>query len=281
MYIAAALIFTAQLSMAQQRSSERRSASKSRSQNKNHTISKQQRSRTSHARVERKDFSNAEKSTKARSLYQSDKRKQKGEDRNVSRSTHQNHYRSQNSDRNGYRSGSRSKAKNHFERSYTRRNARSGGHGHINHYYHNKRKVRNLYYNYKRVPAVRMIYHTSWHRFYAARYPAYNYGHLVNHRLSLISGRQAQYHVGEVAAVFGRVYETYYDDINNEFYLYFGAPYPQNDFTVVVTGREARKMRRHSPRYYIGRDFIVSGLVTQWNGNPEIVINYSSQLKRY
>jgi hypothetical protein len=84
-----------------------------------------------------------------------------------------------------------------------------------------------------------------------------------------------------VAAVFGRVYETYYDDINNEFYLYFGAPYPQNDFTVVVTGREARKMRRHSPRYYIGRDFIVSGLVTQWNGNPEIVINYSSQLKRY
>ncbi|MDZ7775027.1 MAG: hypothetical protein U5L09_05135 [Bacteroidales bacterium] len=86
-----------------------------------------------------------------------------------------------------------------------------------------------------------------------------------------------------MAAVFGRVYETYYDDINNEVLSLFWGARTRRTISPVSGHRtgSAEKCASHSPRYYIGRDFIVSGLVTQWNGNPEIVINYSSQLKRY
>lgn len=230
------------------------------------------------------DHGNIRKNKKidrAKAQRQRNVKHRQSENRISSPSAQRNEYRSRKGSSSTIRNNNHVEFRKHKKNSYTRRSNRGSSHGHINQYYHNKRKVRNLYYNYKRVPAIRMVFHPRWHRFYSAHYSSYSHGYMVNRRLNLISGHAAKYHTGEVAAVFGRVYETYYDEIQDEFYLYFGAPYPQSDFTVVVTGREARKMRRYSPRYFIGRDFIVSGLITHWNGKPEIVINYSSQLKRY
>jgi hypothetical protein len=81
--------------------------------------------------------------------------------------------------------------------------------------------------------------------------------------------------------VYGRVYETYYDPQVNQFYLYFGSPYPRQDLTVVVTGRDARRLARKSAQYFIGWDFSVAGLITSWEGKPEVVINDKDQLQRF
>ena len=126
-----------------------------------------------------------------------------------------------------------------------------------------------------------MVYQPVWHTFYAHHFRVNHFRYYVNRPLRFVSGNAAQYHVGEIAAVFGRVYETYYDEVNREFHLSFGAPYPRQDFTVIVTGREAHKMQRMSPHYFIGQDFVVSGLITRYDGRPEIIVRYRSQIQKY
>lgn len=154
-------------------------------------------------------------------------------------------------------------------------------HGHINHHYNNRKHTAINYHYYRRTPRSRLIYQHTWHTFYTHYFRVNQYHHYVNRPLRLLSGNTAQYHVGEIASVFGRVYETYYDEVNQEFHMSFGAPYPRQDFTVVVTGREARRMNRIRPGYYIGQDFVVSGLITRFNEKPEIIVRYRNQIKKY
>ncbi len=154
-------------------------------------------------------------------------------------------------------------------------------HGHINHHYKNRKHTAINYHYYRRTPRTRLIYQPTWHTFYTHHFRVNQYRHYVNRPLRLFSGNTAQYHVGEIASVFGRVYETYYDEINQEFHMSFGAPYPRQDFTVVVTGREARRMNRIRPGYFIGQDFIVSGLITRYNGKPEVIVRYQNQIVKY
>ena len=172
------------------------------------------------------------------------------------------------------------KSKRYTSSRYQRkRSAKS--HGHINQHYRKGRSAAVNYHYYRRAPQVRLIYKSVWHSFYKHHLRVNQYRNYVNRPLALVSGNTAKYYAGELASVFGRVYETYYDEVNQEFHLSFGAPYPRQDFTVIVTGREALRMARTSPRYFIGHDFVVSGLITLYDGKPEVIVRYRNQIIKY
>ncbi|HKK10150.1 MAG TPA: hypothetical protein VJ939_04900, partial [Bacteroidales bacterium] len=160
----------------------------------------------------------------------------------------------------------------HHRRSYGK------SHGHINHFYHSRKMARNHYHVYNR-PHHRIMFRHSWFNFYVNYFPRYSIRY--NRYVDVIPGDVARYHVGDLKVVYGRVYETYYDPRAEEFYLYFGAPYPGQDLTVVVTGRDARRLSRKHASYFIGWDFSVAGLISSWDGKPEIVINDKNQLNRF
>lgn len=203
--------------------------------------------------------------------------------RNVSRSVSRNSNSGSNREGvvknyNKKSSTNRVVARNSFyDRSYKRRSY-GKSHGHINHFHRGRNLVRNHYYVYNR-PHHHVVFMHSWFNFYVNYFPGYRI-HYSRH-IDVIPGDIARYHVGDLKVVYGRVYETYYDPQVNEFYLYFGSPYPRQDLTVVVTGRDARRLARKTARYFIGWDFSVAGLITSWEGKPEIVINDKDQLQRF
>ena len=67
----------------------------------------------------------------------------------------------------------------------------------------------------------------------------------------------------------------------DEFFLYFGAYYPYQDFTVVVPGEVAYRFSRNPDRYFDNDYVMVTGLITEFDGKPEIVVKHADQLRRY
>jgi len=103
----------------------------------------------------------------------------------------------------------------------------------------------------------------------------------IGRRIDNVSAYDAMHFRGELANVYGRVYEVYYSRYCDEYILYFGAYFPYHDFTVVVPGTVARC---HSPwpeRYFAKENLIVTGLITSNKGTPEIVIKAEGQIRHY
>lgn len=191
--------------------------------------------------------------------------------------------RNQHVDRNqGHRRNKAINSHKDFRRRYYRSNYNRRLHGnthaHINNFYRSRRVARNHYHVYHK-PSFNIYFRPAWFRFYVDYFPDYHISY--SRELHMIPGNMAYRYIGEVKMVYGKVYETYYDPHNREFFLYFGAPYPNQDFTVVITGRDAKRMERRQGRYYIGRDFSVAGLITSFDRSPEIVISDRDQLRRF
>jgi hypothetical protein len=101
------------------------------------------------------------------------------------------------------------------------------------------------------------------------------------YRISNVSAYFAEYYMGEVMTVYGKVKEVFYSRSTDEYFLYFGAYYPYQDFTVVMPGWIARQYTRRPERYFENDYLAVTGLITSFNGNPEIVVKEAFQLNRY
>jgi hypothetical protein len=100
-------------------------------------------------------------------------------------------------------------------------------------------------------------------------------------RLPSVSAYDAYDFVGEIARVYGRVAETYFAWETDEYFLYLGDYYPYHDFTVVIPGREARDFSRRPERYFDNQYIEVTGLVSRFEGKPEMVIKHSTQVGVY
>jgi hypothetical protein len=87
--------------------------------------------------------------------------------------------------------------------------------------------------------------------------------------------------MGDVMTVYGRVKEVFYSITTDEYFLYFGAYYPYHDFTVVMPGWMARQHSRRPERYFDNNYIAVTGLITSFEGKPEIVLKESFQLNFY
>lgn len=158
------------------------------------------------------------------------------------------------------------------------------------HHYHNRsydyrKPVRhwdNHYYRPYRVPTYRHIVWTNdMYRNYRVWYPYNTWNISVGTSIYSISDWDAEYYVGRVARVYGKVYETYYDYNTNSYYLYFSAPYPYHKFSVVIPG-DTRYLYRTDPLRYFDNEFVeVTGLITEFNGKAEIIVHNPGQIDRY
>jgi hypothetical protein len=146
---------------------------------------------------------------------------------------------------------------------------------HYDTYHHN---YRTLYY-----PSHMDIYWTrGMYRDYVKLYPTYNYWHYgYGHRINTISTFEATYNMGEVARVYGRVYATWYNRETDDYLLFFGGDYPQQNFTLVVPGNVAKRFNRRPERYFLGKHLTSTGLITSFEGKPEMVVKQTRQIALY
>jgi hypothetical protein len=134
-----------------------------------------------------------------------------------------------------------------------------------------------LYY-----PSYTNIYwNRSMYRNYRRWYPEYSWNYNYGHRINTISVFDAKYNLGEVANVYGRVYATWYNEETNDYLLFFGGDFPNQQFTVVLPARIARKFSWRPERYFLGEHITITGLITTFDGSPEIVVRDKYQLGVY
>jgi hypothetical protein len=117
---------------------------------------------------------------------------------------------------------------------------------------------------------------------YRYLYPNYDLWYYpIGYRIHTISAYDAGAYIGEVARVYGEVFDAWYSRSTDEYYLYIGAPFPYQDLSIVVEGRDARRFSRHPLRYFTGRHVAATGLIGIYEGKPEMFLKKRSQLDVY
>jgi hypothetical protein len=134
-----------------------------------------------------------------------------------------------------------------------------------------------LYY-----PAYHDIFWTrSMYRDYCLWYPNYQWRYNYGFRIQTISVFDAKYNMGEVAMVYGRVSGTWYNNETDDYLLFFGGEYPYHQFTVILPGNVARRFSWRPERYFLGEHMTVTGLITTYDGIPEIIVKNKRQVGLY
>jgi hypothetical protein len=103
----------------------------------------------------------------------------------------------------------------------------------------------------------------------------------IGYRIPVVPAYDAEFYIGDVAKVYGKVYDVYYEYQNDEYFLYFGDYFPYQDFSVVVPGIEARAYSRRPERFFSGSHIAVTGYVSDFEDKPEIVVRRASQIEIY
>lgn len=181
------------------------------------------------------------------------------------------HYNAPVKSKNYYK-GSNYYGGNHYHYAYPTRNVKF-------HYHHNTylNNYHVLYY-----PTYGNIYwNRNMYRNYSRWYPEFHWRYNYGYRINSISVFDAKYNLGEVAMVYGRVYATWYNKETDDYLLFFGGDFPYQQFTVVVPGHVARKFNWRPERYFLGEHITITGLITTFDGSPEIVVKNRSQLALY
>ena len=120
------------------------------------------------------------------------------------------------------------------------------------------------------------------HRHYIEMYPMVPHWSYYNgYHIETISAYDALFYQGEVVTVYGRVTDVYYSPASDEYFMYFGPYYPYQDFTVIVPGYIARSYGHRPESFFIDSYLAVTGLVTSYNGEPEIYVKRDFQLHLY
>ncbi|HYW95081.1 MAG TPA: hypothetical protein VE870_05810, partial [Bacteroidales bacterium] len=143
-------------------------------------------------------------------------------------------------------------------------------------------EYRRTHYPYRMPPRVNILWNERMYREYVLLYPDfhlwyYPYGYSIR----TISSYDAARYIGEISRVYGTVYDTWYSPESDEYFLYFGGPYPYQDFSVVIDGRDARKFSWRPERYFTNRYVAVTGLISLWQDKPEIDVRKRSQIEIY
>jgi len=160
-------------------------------------------------------------------------------------------------------------------------------------YYHHvypKRHIKTNYhhntylhhYNVLHYPAYHEIYWTrNMYRNYRNWYPNYRWRYDYGYRIQTLSIFDVKYNLGEVAMVYGRVYATWHNRETDDYLLFFGGDYPGQQFTVVLPGHVARRYSWRPERYFLGEHMTVTGLITTFDGIPEIIVKNKRQVGIY
>ncbi|MFO7934303.1 MAG: hypothetical protein R6U78_09480 [Bacteroidales bacterium] len=170
---------------------------------------------------------------------------------------------------------------------YSNRRYYGGNHYH---YFYPTGKVRLHYHHDTHIHHYRVLYRPRYiniywtrnmYRDYARWYPDYRWRYDFGYRIQTISIWDAKYNMGEVARAYGRVYATWYNRETDDYLLFFGGDYPYQEFTVVLPRYVARRFSWRPERYFLGRHITVTGLITTFDGIPEIVVKDRRQVDLY
>jgi len=149
-------------------------------------------------------------------------------------------------------------------------------------YVHRPVEYRRTYYPYAEPRRVDIIWNVNMYNEYRYLYPHYDYWYYpYGYRIHTVSAYEAGRYIGEVARIYGRVADVWYERQTDEYYLFFGEPYPYQDFSVIVNGRTARRYSYRPERYFLDRNIAVTGLVSIWDNRPEMIIKKRSQIEVY
>ncbi len=160
-------------------------------------------------------------------------------------------------------------------------------------HYHNAypaHKVKTHYHYDTHRHHYNVLYYPSYHAIYWNHhmyvnynkwYPNYHWNYNYGYRIQTISIFDAKYNLGEVANVYGRVYSTWHNRDTDDYLLFFGGDFGAQQFTLVIPGRIARKFSRKPTRYFLGEHLTVTGLITTFDGIPEIVVKDRKQIRIY
>jgi hypothetical protein len=144
------------------------------------------------------------------------------------------------------------------------------------------REYRARRFPYRRPPGIHIYWSLDMRHTYLRLYPyVKTWRYPVGYRIPTISAYDALYYNDEVMSVYGKVYEVFYSAATDEYFLYFGAYYPYHDFTVVLPGWIARAYSSYPEGYFRREHVIVTGLITSYDGKPEMVVQSEGQLKVY
>lgn len=162
--------------------------------------------------------------------------------------------------------------------------------GHHYHYAYPTTKVNIHYHHDTYLHHYNVLYYPSYTHIYWNRhmynnyrnwYPDYHWNYNYGYRIQTISVFDAQYNLGEVAMVYGRVYATWHNRETDDYLLFFGGDFPYQQFTVVLPGYVARKFSWKPERYFLGEHITTTGLITTFDGSPEIVVKNKRQVEIY
>lgn len=150
------------------------------------------------------------------------------------------------------------------------------------HYTYHPIEYRRVHTPY-RAPRTQIIYwNTHMHREYRSWYSDYNLWYYpYGYKIHTISAYDAIAYVGEIARVYGEVSEVYYSRETRQYYLYVGGPHPYNDFTVILDSRDARRFSFDPIRFFTNRHISVTGLISTFDGKPEILVKKRKQVNVY
>lgn len=170
---------------------------------------------------------------------------------------------------------------------YSRERYYGGNHYHyayptrrVNVHYHHDTYLHNYHVLY--YPAYTNIYWSrNMYRDYCRWYPQYRWTYNYGYRIQTISVFEAKFNLGEVAMVYGRVYASWYNQETDDYLLFFGGDYPNQQFTVVLPGNIARRFNWRPDRFFLGEHLTVTGLITTFDGIPEIVVKNKQQIGLY
>jgi len=98
--------------------------------------------------------------------------------------------------------------------------------------------------------------------------------------LFAIDASEAENYVGEVASVCGYVADTKYEikTKGEPTFLDFTAPYPAQDFSVVIWGYDRKKFDEKPEEFYLNKSVCARGKIRIYRGKPHIFIDHPKQL---
>jgi len=96
--------------------------------------------------------------------------------------------------------------------------------------------------------------------------------------LEIIGACNAGNHIGEEIIIEGRIVDTYRSKTNTIF-LNFEKPYPNHCFTAVIFSSYIYKFPENPEDYYYGKTARVNGVIEEYEGKPEIILESVEQIE--
>ena len=135
---------------------------------------------------------------------------------------------------------------------------------------------------YRSPVSVHVVWDAPMYRDYCVIYPFVREWRIsVGTRIETISAYDAIYYIGDVKRVYGLVREVYYEPRNDEYQLYIGDYYPNQDFTVIIPGYIARQYSRRPQRFFQHQYIWTTGYITEFDNKPEMIIQRDYQIGIY